>query len=711
MKKLFMWSALLMTGFAFYSCDDVVDNPAQAPTSVWNYQVSVKFADFAGIGATYQGPTTLYVLNEDLTPMGTITTETAPAAGTAATYAGTLTGAIGNNLIITTTDGKEFTKQDGTLASAVKYGIIQTAKVPIKIYNANTQKITTGAAKMENITGIAEFQYTGSAADEDKKITFSTDNLNIPGLEKKEFTITLDDAVTPRTGTFFVALGKDTDDAIELQFTADGEERGFILKGKDEAYNLDNGKVNAPKTLNMKIASTDLTKYWAIYKEAYPAATETDLYIFDDEMTINQSGEEAVPVIIRINSGAAKKATLKGINAKQLRIYGASYNEITLDGTNKVDCGTTNYGLWIDNAKATFKGTGSLETTGSYGIRVNGTYTDSESVDQPSELVIDKEVTINAASETGYGAYIEKKLTLKEGAKLFATSKLHGIFIDDYAQLETGEGVTIEATATGDGNYGIFTDSNTKVTIGKKSKITATGGKEGMGIYMRQSDWEIQDASKAEEKTIINATSGKDGYGIYITGGNGLVIGKYASVTAQGCPKVSDDAIGRGIYALANITLKEYASLTAIGCDREGLYLNNGWTLDIAEHATVTAEDHIGDAITARYFTVKGKGKLIAKVAGKRGINNTSNTFTIDGAEIETKGGEGYPAIIAASSMTITSNLVKLTATAGTGSTICISKSDAEAKIEDLVGAANKDKFNDTTAEGVRTITPKPAEE
>ncbi|MDO4984383.1 MAG: hypothetical protein Q4E48_01685 [Prevotella sp.] len=37
MKKLFLFAALLMTGFAFYSCEDVVDNPAQDPAQSWNY--------------------------------------------------------------------------------------------------------------------------------------------------------------------------------------------------------------------------------------------------------------------------------------------------------------------------------------------------------------------------------------------------------------------------------------------------------------------------------------------------------------------------------------------------------------------------------------------------------------------------------------------------------------------------------------------------
>ena len=51
-KKLFLWSVLLMTGFAFYSCDDVIDNPATGkqdpsnPNATWTYEVGIKFVDF-----------------------------------------------------------------------------------------------------------------------------------------------------------------------------------------------------------------------------------------------------------------------------------------------------------------------------------------------------------------------------------------------------------------------------------------------------------------------------------------------------------------------------------------------------------------------------------------------------------------------------------------------------------------------------------------
>ena len=51
MKKLFIYALLLVTGFAFYSCDDRFDNPvtqqqdASNPYSTWTYEVKIDFAD------------------------------------------------------------------------------------------------------------------------------------------------------------------------------------------------------------------------------------------------------------------------------------------------------------------------------------------------------------------------------------------------------------------------------------------------------------------------------------------------------------------------------------------------------------------------------------------------------------------------------------------------------------------------------------------
>ena len=143
MKKLLMWSALLMTGFAFYSCDDVIDNPAQNDSTVWNCTVNVTFAnfDFNGMGDpesgepyAFEAPKKLYVFNEQLEPLGTIATNTPPSAGATAKYSGNLCGVIGDNLILTTKTGTDYAKQDGTIKSVVENGIVQTAKVGIRLY-------------------------------------------------------------------------------------------------------------------------------------------------------------------------------------------------------------------------------------------------------------------------------------------------------------------------------------------------------------------------------------------------------------------------------------------------------------------------------------------------------------------------------------------------------------------------------------------------
>lgn len=309
------------------------------------------------------------------------------------------------------------------------------------------------------------------------------------------------------------------------------------------------------------------------------------------------------------------------------------------------------------------------------------------------------------------GVYLNSNtiLTLNDGAKLLkATGKEEGIRHSG-SKFNIGKAVIVEATGVGDNSYGMRL-FGAAITIDNKAEITATGGKIGTGIYSHGS-WDIKDATKAEDGAKIKATTGKDGLGFdYQNGLKTLSVGKYATIEAQGCPTISADALGRGMSITGDIILKEYASIKATGCDRYGLYIGNSVSADIAEHATIKAIDAIGDAIQASNFTLKGKGKLIANEAGKNGINITSGTLTLDGAEVEAKGGAGYPAILATGTLNVKSNLVKLTATAGTGSTICISKSDAEAAKADI-GTADTDKFNDTVKDGVRTITPIPAEE
>ena len=261
MKKLFLWSALLMTGFAFSSCDDVVDNPAQATTSVWNYSVSVKFADFTGLTTPYQGPTTLYVFNEQMTPMGTITAEAAPAAGDYGTYAGTITGAIGDNLIIMTKVGDDLAKQDGTEKSAAENGIVQTAKVPIKIYNANSQKVTTAAAVMENTCAIVKLASNEVKGGDKVKIT----------TKDQSFDFTINSEFDPKVSDILYAaipaIKADDKDITISTNSVDGFMRGVTLTSA--AYPLTNGKINdyTATAIPFEETGVDLTIWATKYRK------------------------------------------------------------------------------------------------------------------------------------------------------------------------------------------------------------------------------------------------------------------------------------------------------------------------------------------------------------------------------------------------------------------------------------------------------------
>ena len=145
MKKLFIYALLLMTGFAFYSCDDRFDNPVAEqqdptnPNATWSYEVSVKFANYSNDGYkdvdgkkyTYTAPSTIYVYNKSFEKLGELTVtepEEFPDSFTVADFdksykfAGKLQGAVGEELIIATLDNLDYiSKQDGTQKSIMKY--------------------------------------------------------------------------------------------------------------------------------------------------------------------------------------------------------------------------------------------------------------------------------------------------------------------------------------------------------------------------------------------------------------------------------------------------------------------------------------------------------------------------------------------------------------------------------------------------------------
>lgn len=703
MKKLFLWAALAMTGFAFYSCDDVVDNPAQDSSSKWNYSVSVTFADFDFGGLTdaesnpyaYEAPKTLYVFNEDMQAMGTISTDVAPAAGGTATYSGTLTGSIGNNLIITTANNNSFAKQDGTMESAIKYGIVQADTVPIKIYNAMSEKISTGAAKMNNNVSIVALNLGNYASSDDKVIKFSTDDLDIPGIDDTSFTITLNEDVYA-TGTFYVALATKSNDEFDLQVNIDATDRGYELIGTLEEAAITIGALTYLGTIYMNPSTVDLTKLWAAYKEAHEDAKFTSFTSNFKGTIITQSGSEAVPVRLIIY----KDVTLKNINTfieegapneANTAIYSYNYYGdgiyITLEGINNINT-EKYYGLYFEEGTITLTGDGSLNIT-SYGNAINGNnyYNpwDYQGQDRYSALRIDKGVNVSVKSTNSTGIYIPSNDTL---------------IVRDNAKLEVEGGESCYA----------FSTEDAVVELGEGATIIAKAGKKGRGINSG-AEWNIADGAK------IFAYGGKEGYGMDIWGDgtNKIKIGKNVEIVAQGAPTINEDAIGIGMQiGNCEVTIDEGTTIKATGADRNGLILYST-TIDIAEGATIEAADAFENAIDVESWgatgivTIKGKGAIKAETAGKNGIINWAN-LNLNGAVITAKGAAGKPAILNNGTLAIGSDVISVTATAGTGSTVCIADANGEeAKLEDIV--ADKTKFNDTTADGVRTITPKPAEE
>ena len=721
MKKLFLFAALIMTGFAFYSCEDVVDNPAKDPAQSWNYSVSVKFENFdftaqptdpvTGETNVYKVPTTLYVLNEENTLMGTITTETAPAADskTYATYAGTLTGSIGNNLIITTKIGNDLAKQDGTLASAIKNGIVQTAEVPIKIYNANSGTLTTAAAKMENKAAILWVDI--SSLNKGDEVKIESENFTT---EDNAISFTLSDADTFNPNSAYVAIPADTK-AGDYKVTSDTK-NGKVLNAELEAITFKAGEINtaviAPSTLTQyaipfKTISVDLTKFWAAYKEATPAATSCTYFINDSKGTlITQSSSEYVP--IDITTYAAKEFTLKNVNVRSISVNWTNNTKITLEGDNIINNEENYAGLQLNGTELTITGTGSLETTGkNYGIYINNnSWTDPEdpSVTKYGQLIIDENVKVTTKAINNRGIYLRNNTTLdiKDGATFIAIGNDGGIELGSNSTFNIGK-ATIESTATGEYGDGIALRNGSKFIVGEAT-ITTKGGKNGYGIESNNATWDIKDDAK------IYAFGGKAGRGInmYGDGTKTIKIGKNVTIEAQGAPVISEDALGWGmsISNPGDVTIGEGTTIKATGADRYGLYIGSV-NIAIAEGATIEAIDALSNALETDGATITGKGKLLANQAGKIGIAINSGTLTLNGATIEATGGAGKAGIQVNGALAIGTDVISVKATAGTGAKCIADGNGDEVELKDLVGVANVDKFNETSGEGVRTITPK----
>ena len=678
-----------MTGFAFYSCEDVVDNPAKDPAQSWNYSVSVKFADFDFNGAvdensvpyTYKAPTTLYVLNEENTLMGTITTDAAPAIGDYGTYAGTLTGSIGNNLIITTKIGNDLTKQDGTLKSAIENGIVQTAEVPIKIYNANSGTLTTASAKMDNTAAIAHI-HTGQLNGGDK-VKFSDESKSFEWTVNEDFKVDNDDWWN--TTTIYIAIPTNGDPEAEYTISTDGV-NGYTLGATFDNTNLplNTGKLSGDLGfIVFEELGIDLTKYDA-YRRANATNKTTGYYTFyqnindDKSFTITQSGGKLDSISVYVYGNKDKNVALTIDNIKlgegrNFCIYNGAKFDITLIGDNEFER--------LDlRSPYTTKGTGTwkfneLYMYGNYDQTWNsekGVY--EYKVNYAPEFTINEDIDLSTIR-----VYNGAKLNIADGVKVNLKSKdYYQVAAERLGTINIGNNATVNVEKQSNSGYGVYLWNGGIINVGESTTFKVQGRKNADALYM-----------ESNENCISTISIGKKGNVIFDGALEGT-IGRGATIYAYSSTPV-------------NISLKEGANLTITGIDNGALRCSaNGNSdtkkgsinFDIAENASVAIQD-----------TGMGYGMQLN--------NNDYGRLNITGkGSFNVAGGEDQAAILLNNKgFNIGTEIKSFTAKSGmTTSPICIldQNTGEEAKLEDLV--ADKTKFNDATADGVRTITPKPAE-
>ena len=408
-----MWAALLMTGFAFTSCDEQFDNPVTQndpsnPLSTWTYEVNVKFADFDFdyLDLDYVAPKTIYVYNEEAKLLGQLTTKDNIQPNTYAKFSGKLTGAIGENLLISTIgDFSEYSNQDGT-TDFIKDHILQSAAAPILIANSVAGTVATKNVELQNSCSAIELSLAGFATGEEKEITITGDEVEIPGVTEKKITVNLAEGVT--SDKFYVVLPFDTEEEYTYNFETTSGEETLIGTTKED---FDLGELeNEQVIMYPSSKELDLTK-WAAILEAKEVAAPYYFLVKIDDAKIIQTGEDAIAADLTID---ANNVTIKDLNikdgwggfrldenAKVLNVKG----ENVFDFTNSVWNAISVYG------NVTLKGDGSiyaagqgngLDLAGTYGYRID----ENNWFEEPNKLTIADEVTLKLKGINSNGAYI-----------------------------------------------------------------------------------------------------------------------------------------------------------------------------------------------------------------------------------------------------------------------------------------------------------------
>lgn len=730
MKKLLMWSALLMTGFAFYSCDDVVDNPVQNDSAVWNYSVTVKFADFdfkglvdpvSGEKYAYEAPKTLYVFNEELEPLGTIATNTPPTAGGSAKYEGKLHGAIGNNLIITTKTGVDYAKQDGTIESAIENGIVQTAKVAVRLYSNYNYNLSTYDANMENEVAIAHLNISWLKNGDELKI--SSDNI---ANEDKSLTFIIPEDIT--ASNLYVAIP--TNDSKEYDYSIDvNTVSGEVAEATFEDLKLEKGKYN---TLNYEtdepfhmwdenVKSVDLTKWYAWANKDNPNPTGEQWYtIWDNGIILTQSGTETLDSLsISCWTGFAEGCTItfNNINIGKDRVISFGPNDYILKAIGENKIGT----LYL-------QGKTTCKTSGDGNIEFNEIKLDGWAPTMLSEFTIEKDMKLEHIW-SNWG-----KLTIKDGVKVEASNSSEDkddpvIVVRAGSILNVGANASLEVVNNDkDKNSPAMHIDGGTLKIGKGSTFNVENkANERPALAIDNGEFEVADNGTVTIQSAIDASA------IAINESATIKLGKLANMTVTG--GTLSPAINIWFPDNKNetytFTLDEGATLTAQGNDRPGISISGGCDNFTANTIFTIAKDAkvISEALGKENgfdincwgnypmnLTISGKGTFEAKSAKGTGmfLNTEGTVYFKDGINLLATGGKDSPAIAygwAQPTFDIAKTITKIIATSGmTTNPVCIADNNgdelnlglAAADFDDDMGL---DKNNEPT--GVRTITPK----
>jgi hypothetical protein len=352
------------------------------------------------------------------------------------------------------------------------------------------------------------------------------------------------------------------------------------------------------------------------------------------------------------------------------------------------------------NSPFTWKG---LETCQFDELNIGGSaYVSGSSlvVDYAAEYTINEDMTLKHLS-----VYNGGKLTIAEGKKVTVINDEQRAVSVYQATFNLGKGATLQAECKAK-DESVINIENATFNVGENAIVTAQGGKEGTGLGINNYSY----------SSSYNATSN-------------INIGKNATVTLIGGP---EGILGYGINiynnnnSTTNITLDEGAKLNATGIDRFGINcqatdwndLTNKVTINIAKNAKITAEDvESGVGFNAYTYhatlTIDGEGTFEAKSKDGIGMqleNGYQAVINFKGGNISAISGGNNPAITCNSNpFTIAPEIKSFKAQKGATATTYISQYGNEMELDDLV--ADKTKFNDATADGVRTITPKPAAE